>query len=142
MNKVTEIVELILKEIVRTNDFDLFEKEIFNKLSHKGYAESEIDSAFNYFNTRIISKNLLSLSKKKENFTIRILSEFEKGLFTPEAERYLLSYIYSNKLKWNEVENILYIVSYFNDIIDERTVKAAISEMIFSENFSQKPYIN
>ncbi len=145
MNRITEIVELILKEIVRTNDFDSFDKKIFSKLTIRGYHPEEIESAFNYFNVKIISGKLLSLSKRKHNYKFRLLSEEEKEFFTPEAEKFLVQYIYSNKLEWNIIERIIDNVRFENRVVNSKELADIISGVIFSRIEKKKRkdlYIN
>ncbi len=113
MNKVTEIVELILREIIETNDFNSFEKKIFVKLSSKGYEKKDIYAAFNYFNKRIISERLLNFNINSL-FSYRILSMDEKLYLSEEAEKYLLSLIYLNKINFYLLEEILKYISLKN----------------------------
>jgi len=134
-NRILEIVVFLL-DFMRENEGQISTaEEISLTLSDMGYTEYEIDTAYDWF----VEQFSPNLEPQYSNFpdnnkSVRILSDVERTLITPDAFGFLSKLLNSRIVNKEQFEKILEratMLSYERINLDQ--IKALASAVIFND---------
>jgi len=85
--KIIEIIVYLLGELKKNKQLGDIELE---NLSHLGYTQNEINTAFSWIYTKIYAGDKIFNDEKARSKSFRMLHDVEKNVVTPEAYGYLI----------------------------------------------------
>ncbi len=142
-DKILEIVVYLMNQLTDHQGTIGNIDEMSADLRSMGFTDSEISSAYNWLLQHFEDyPDSFSFSEKKiSRRSVRILSEAERGVISPEAFGYLLQLRQLNLLTPEQMEMILDRCALFvNDPIDIGEMKILASVAMFDTGSSEFPY--
>ena len=137
IDRIQNIVNFIVKEIMKEKDISQAEKDIVEGLLERGYNFEEIDNAFCW----IFSKLKTSSEQKINRKPLRILSNQENYKLTENARSLLLQLYHYNYLSYEQFESVLSLIMVdVSDEVDIELLTRLISEVV--TNREDKQYLN
>lgn len=85
--KIIEIIVYLLGELKKNKQLGDIELE---NLSHLGYTQNEINTAFSWIYTKIYAGEKIFNDENAKSRSFRMLHDVEKNVITPEAYGYLI----------------------------------------------------
>ncbi len=135
MKKIEEIVEIILSQLMLTDNIEVAEKKIIFNLLKKGYELEEINEAFNLISEKIKTSKKREIKNRR---FVRILTPIEKINLTKDAEDYLI-YLYNSQIvDIIKLEEIILEISKMDRLIDKEELNTIIEVFIGMRDFQYK----
>lgn len=123
--KIIEIIVYLLGELKKNKQLGDIELE---NLSHLGYTQNEINTAFSWIYTKIYAGEKIFNDETASNRSFRMLHDVEKNVITPEAYGYLIQLRELGVITDLDIEVIIdkIMLSSFNKI-DVEDIKGYIA---------------
>ena len=123
--KIIEIIVYLLGELKKNKQLGDIELE---NLSHLGYTQNEINTAFSWIYTKIYAGEKIFNDETAKNRSFRMLHDVEKSVITPEAFGYLIQLRELGLISEMDIEVIIdkIMLSSFNKI-DVEDIKGHIA---------------
>ena len=123
--KIIEIIVYLLGELKKNKQLGDIELE---NLSHLGYTQNEINTAFSWIYTKIYAGEKIFNDETSRNKSFRMLHDVEKNVISPEAYGYLIQLRELGVITDMDIEVIIdkIMLSSFNKI-DVEDIKGYIA---------------
>lgn len=134
-NRILEIVVYLMDHIQEHRGQIIDIEDLSANLRGLGYTENEISSAYSWLVDRFESSGDNFFSSFPEvHCSTRILTEYERYMFTPDAYGFLLKLQNQNLIDDEQFETVLERGALFNPKpLAEEQVKLIVSSVVFNE---------
>ncbi|MDD5425502.1 MAG: DUF494 family protein [candidate division Zixibacteria bacterium] len=134
-NRILEIVVYLMDHIQEHRGQIIDVEDLSAHLRSLGYTENEISSAYSWLVDRFESTSENFYSDFPEiHCSNRILTDYERFQFTPEAHGFLIKLLNQNLIDDEQFETVLERGAIFNPKpITEEQIKLIVSSVIFND---------